>query len=40
MRRLLSFLYTFMAIAVIVAAGVSYYLYASFTGPGRSPWNT
>lgn len=36
MRRLLSFIYTFFAIAVIAAAGVSYYLYASFTGPGPS----
>ncbi len=36
MRRLLSFIYTFFAIAVIVAAGVAFYLYASFTGPGPS----
>ena len=34
MRRLLSILYTLIAIAVIGAAGVAYYLYASFTGPG------
>jgi len=36
MRRLLSFVYTFIAISVIAAAGVAYYLYASFTGPGPS----
>ncbi|HKP26982.1 MAG TPA: endolytic transglycosylase MltG [Dongiaceae bacterium] len=36
MRRLLNFVYTFFAIAVIAAAGVSFYLYASFTGPGPS----
>src|SRR5262245_46270010 len=36
MRRLLNFVYTFFAIAVIVAAGVAFYLYASFTGPGPS----
>jgi UPF0755 protein len=34
MRRLLSILYTLIAICVIGAAGVAYYLYASFTGPG------
>src|SRR5262245_55517505 len=37
MRRLLSLLYTFLAIAVIAAAGVAYYLFASFTGPGPLP---
>ena len=36
MRRLLNYLYTLIAVAVIAAAGVSYYLYASFTGPGPS----
>jgi len=34
MRRLLNLLYTLIAIGVIGAAGVAYYLYASFTGPG------
>ncbi|HET6157281.1 MAG TPA: endolytic transglycosylase MltG, partial [Dongiaceae bacterium] len=34
MRRLLNFLYTLIAITVIATAGVAYYLYASFTGPG------
>ena len=36
MRRLLNLLYTFLAVVVIAAAGVSYYLYVSFTGPGPS----
>ena len=36
MRRLLNFLYTLIAISVIATAGVAYYLYASFTGPGPS----
>ncbi|HEV8388405.1 MAG TPA: endolytic transglycosylase MltG, partial [Dongiaceae bacterium] len=34
MRRLLNILYTLIAVATIAAAGVAYYLYASFTGPG------
>ncbi len=34
MRRLLNTLYTFLAIALIAAAGVAYYLFASFTGSG------
>ena len=34
MRRLLNFLYTLIAVVVIGAAGVAYYLYASFTGSG------
>jgi UPF0755 protein len=34
MRRLLSTLYTLIAVTVIAAAGVAYYLFASFTGPG------
>ena len=36
MRRLLNLLYTFIAVVVIAAAGVSFYLYASFTGSGPS----
>ena len=36
MRRLLSFLYALIAISTIAAAGIAYYLYASFTGPGPS----
>jgi UPF0755 protein len=36
MRRLLNLLYTFIAVVVIAAAGVSFYLYATFTGPGPS----
>jgi len=34
MRRLLNFLYALIGISVVAAAGVAYYLYASFTGPG------
>jgi UPF0755 protein len=34
MRRLLSILYTIIGISAIAGAGIAYYLYASFTGPG------
>jgi UPF0755 protein len=34
MRRLLNFLYALFGITAIAAAGIAYYLYASFTGPG------
>ena len=34
MRRLLNFLYTLIGITTVAAAGIAYYLYASFTGPG------
>ncbi|MEZ5829743.1 MAG: endolytic transglycosylase MltG [Dongiaceae bacterium] len=34
MRRLLNFIYALFGVAVIAAAGIAYYLYASFTGPG------
>jgi UPF0755 protein len=36
MRRLLSIIYALFGIGVIAAAGIAYYLYASFTGPGPS----
>jgi UPF0755 protein len=34
MRRLLNILYAIIGISAIAAAGIAYYLYASFTGPG------
>lgn len=37
MRRLLNIFLTFTAVAVIIAAAIAYYLFASFTGPGPSP---
>jgi peptidoglycan lytic transglycosylase G len=36
MRRLLNFVYALFGITIIAAAGIAYYLYASFTGPGPS----
>ena len=36
MRRLLNITSWIFGIAVIAAAGIAYYLYASFTGPGPS----
>ncbi|WP_119302732.1 endolytic transglycosylase MltG [Dongia deserti] len=36
MRRLLNIISTLFGITVIAAAGIAYYLYASFTGPGPS----
>ncbi|HET6622018.1 MAG TPA: endolytic transglycosylase MltG [Dongiaceae bacterium] len=34
MRRLLNILYTLIGISAVAAAGIAYYLYASFIGPG------
>lgn len=36
MRRLLNFISALLGITAIAAAGIAYYLYASFTGPGPS----
>lgn len=36
MRRLLSIIYGLFGVTAIAAAGIAYYLYASFTGPGPS----